>query len=129
MILVDTPAVLWLNHADAKLSPAAKRTLVEERVKGSLAIADFTLREIAMLVLRGRVMLPSSLSDYLIFVQSLFTVLPITAKIAERSVQFGPAYPNDPADQVIGATAIVHGLQLVTSDAAIRASGVVSCVW
>jgi len=129
MILVDTQAVIWLSNADEKLSESAKRTLVEGRIQGILAISDFTLLEIAMLVSRRRVTLPSSLGDYLAFVESLFTVLPMTPKIAERSVQFGPSYPNDPADQVIGATAIVHGLQLVTSDAAIRASGEVNCVW
>jgi len=129
MILVDTQAVIWLSHADEKLSESAKRRLVEGRIQGILAISDFTLLEIALLVSRRRVTLPSSLGDYLAFVESLFTVLPMTPKIAERSVQFGPSYPNDPADQVIGATAIVHGLQLVTSDAAIRASGEVNCVW
>lgn len=129
MILVDTQAVLWLSQADRRLSEVAKRTLAEGRVEGNLAISDFTLREIAMLVSRRRVALPSSLGDYLTFVESLFKILPITPRIAERSVQFGPAYPNDPADQVIGATAIVHGLRLITSDAAIRASGEVNCVW
>lgn len=129
MILVDTQAVLWLGHDEASLSEAARQALIAGRLEGTLAVSDFTLREIAMLISRGLVTVPTALGNYLAFVESLFTVLPVTAKIAERSVQFGAAYPKNPADRVIGATAIVHGLRLVTADAAIRASGEVNCVW
>jgi PIN domain nuclease of toxin-antitoxin system len=129
MILVDTQAVIWLTQANLKLSKVAERTLTDGRREGTLAVADITLREIAMLVSRGRVIVSSPLEIYLEFIESLFKVLPITAKIAERSVRFGTAYPNDPADRIIGATAIVHGAKLVTKDELIRASGEVDCVW
>lgn len=129
MILVDTQAVVWLTQGDVRLSVAAQRVLTTGRVEGSLAIADTTLREIAMLVSKGRVTASAPLEVYLEFVESLFIVLPLTAKVAERSVRFGPAYPKDPADQLIGATAIVYGARLVTADELIRASGEVDCVW
>lgn len=129
MILVDTPAVIWLTQANSKLSEAAQRVLASGRSEGNLAIADTTLREIAMLVSRGRVTISAPLEVYLEFVESLFRVLPITAKIAARSVRFGSAYPKDPADRLIGATAIVYGAKLVTKDEQIRASGEVDCVW
>jgi PIN domain nuclease of toxin-antitoxin system len=38
-------------------------------------------------------------------------------------------YPNDPMDRIIGATALVEGLKLVTADRAIRDSQAVSTVW
>ncbi len=129
MIVVDTQAVIWLTQADPRLSEAAHRALIEGRGEGSLAIADVTLREIAMLVSRGRVTVSTPLEIYLEFIESWFRVLPITAKIAERSVRFGAAYPKAPADQLSGATAIVHGARLVTRDEAIRRSGEVECVW
>ncbi len=96
---------------------------------GGLAIADITLREIAMLVARGRISVSTPLGIYLRFIESLFRVLPITAEIAEQSVRFSPAYPNDPADRLIGATAVVHGMKLVTIDRKIRASKEVDCIW
>ena len=129
MILVDTQSVIWLTQPVSRLSQAAERVLVAGRTEGSLAISDITLREIAMLVSRGRVTIDAPLGVYLEFVETLFKVLPITAKVAERSVRFGPEYPRDPADRVIGATAIVHGARLVTKDERIRASGEVECVW
>lgn len=129
MTVVDTQAVLWLNDDVARLSREAERVLVEGRLKGTLAISGMTLREIAMLVHRGRVTLQTPLDAYLIFLETLFTVLPITARIAAHSVRFSSEYPKDPADRLIGATANVHGAVLVTSDEHIRASGEVKCVW
>ena len=50
-------------------------------------------------------------------------------KKTEQSIRFSPAYPNDPADRLIGATAIVHGMRLVTIDKKIRATKEVDCIW
>jgi PIN domain nuclease of toxin-antitoxin system len=38
-------------------------------------------------------------------------------------------YPRDPMDRMIGATAIVEGLALITADAAIRKSKAVATLW
>jgi PIN domain nuclease of toxin-antitoxin system len=129
MIVVDTHAVVWLTQQQELLSEAAIAALAEERRHGQMAIADITLREIAVHVARGRVAISSPPEVYLRFIESLFVVLPVTAAIAERSTRFGTSYPKDPADQLIGATAIVHGAGLITKDDAIRASGEVDCIW
>ena len=47
------------------------------------------------------------------------------SEIAVRSVQFPKSYPNDPQDRVIGATAIVEGIRLLTHDKMIVKSGLV----
>ncbi len=129
MIVVDTHAVVWLTQEQELLSAAASVALTEGRREGRLAIADITLQEIAVQVARGRVIVSSPLDVYLRFIESLFTILPIDARIAERSARFSSLYPKDPADRLIGATAIVHKARLVTKDGAIRASGEVNCVW
>jgi PIN domain nuclease of toxin-antitoxin system len=129
MIVVDTHAVIWLSQEQGLLSEAAGLALIEGRQDGGLAIADITLREIAVLVTRGRVRVSTPLNVYLHFIESLFKVLPIDGRTAEQSMRFGPVYPKDPADRLIGATAVVHGARLVTKDEEIRASGEVDCVW
>ncbi len=129
MIVVDTHAVVWLTQEPKQLSQAARAVLVQARNEGALAIADITLREIAVQVIRQRITVSEPLAVYLRFVESIFRVLPVNGRIAERSARFGSAYPNDPADRLIGATALVHGAVLVTKDAAIRASGEVDCIW
>jgi PIN domain nuclease of toxin-antitoxin system len=129
MILVDTHAVIWLSQEQELLSTKARALLEDGRLRGSLAIADISLREIALLVVRRRVAVGASLDVYLRFIESLYLVLPITGPIAERSTQFSSLFPKDPADRLIGATAVVHGARLVTGDELIRASGEVDCVW
>ena len=81
-----------------------------------------------MLVTLGRIKPAIPLGLYLRRVEQMFEVLPITAAIAERSTQFSASYPRDPADRVIGATASVHGVSLVTRDKGIVASREVNCV-
>lgn len=78
---------------------------------------------------KGSIRVPATLLDYLRGLEQTFHVLPITASIAERSMQFSKAFPKNPTDRLIGATAIVHNARLVTADEKIRASGEVDCVW
>lgn len=129
MILLDTHAVLWLAQEPELLSGDAKEAISSARQKDGVAIADKTLWELAMLVSRGRVGVHSSLRDFLAAVERFCTVLPVTGAIAERAVLFSKKYPGDPTDRLIGATAVVHGLELVTKDEGIRGSGEVKCVW
>ena len=82
-----------------------------------------------MLISRRRVGIKTSLRDFLQAIEKNFTVLPISGEIAERAVQFTARYPKDPTDRIIGATAVVHDLSLVTSDKLILASGEVECIW
>ena len=42
---------------------------------------------------------------------------------------FPANYPKDPADRIIGATAPVEGLSLITADRAIQRSKVVHTIW
>ncbi len=113
-----------------KLSRRAAALISAARVEGDgVAIADVALWELGMLIARGRVKPPQSSALFLRHVEETFLVFPITAAIAETSMQFSNQYPSDPTDRLIGATALVHGLQLVTKDERIQASGDVPCVW
>jgi PIN domain nuclease of toxin-antitoxin system len=130
VILVDTHVVLWLALDPDQLSANALRALTEAREnQGGVAIADISLWEIAVAVERGKVALETELSEFLRLVEEAYRVLPVTGEIAERGTQFSKAYPRDPADKLIGATALVHGLKLVTRDEPIRDSGEVPVVW
>ena len=53
----------------------------------------------------------------------------MTPEIAALAVRLPETYPKDPADRLIGATAIVEGVPLVTADKQIRQAKVVETIW
>jgi PIN domain nuclease of toxin-antitoxin system len=82
-----------------------------------------------MLATRERIQLTTSLESFLREVEARFIVLPLTGMIAKRSVQFTERYPQDPMDRIIGATALIEGIPLVTKDEKIRHSKEVPSIW
>jgi len=46
--------------------------------------------------------------------------LNVTPAVAATAVELPPAFPRDPADRLIFATAVEHGWKLVTKDQGIR---------
>jgi PIN domain nuclease of toxin-antitoxin system len=129
LIVLDTHAVFWLAQTPELLSDRAIEAIASERQADGVAIADKSLWEMAMMISRGHVKVRTSMREFLQEVERNFTVLPITGAIAERAMEFSKRYPKDPTDRLIGATAVAHGLQLVTKDEGIRGSGEVNCVW
>ena len=130
MILVDTHIVAWLAFAPHEISRKAKRAIEDARKhRDGLAISDITLLELATLVSKGRIRLAISVESFLQEVESRFVVLPMNGRVCARAITLGGAYPKDPADRIIGATALVEGLSLLTADREIRRSGVCQTIW
>jgi PIN domain nuclease of toxin-antitoxin system len=130
VILVDTHIVVWLAFGQDRISRKA-RTAIDDARKNAdgLAISDITLFELATLTSKGRVRLDISLESFLQEVESRFVVLPITGRVGARAIGLPPSYPKDPADRIIGATALVEGLSLLTADREIRNSKVLRTIW
>ena len=104
MIVLDTHVWVWWTMYPDPLTEAQRR-------------------EIAKLCEYGRLELPVDLSDW--FHAALrspgVSLLELTPEIAVESVRLPGGFHRDPADQIIVATARVHGCPLVTSDAKIAA--------
>jgi len=130
MILVDTHVVVWLAFDQAQLSKNARAAINDARQNGDgLAISDITLLELATLSNKGRIRLDISLESFLHEVEARFIVLPISGRACVRVLGLPAAYPKDPADRIIGATAIVEGLPLLTADREIRRSRALPTIW
>ena len=130
MILVDTHIVLWLALEPEKISKRVQAAIDEARRDGAgLAISAMTLVEIATLFGKRRFHLAMSLESFLDELERRFVVLPINARTCARMLSLPADYPKDPADRVIGATALVEGMNLVTADREIRRAKVVRTIW
>lgn len=130
MILVDTHVVAWLAFDQNQISKKARTAINDARKSADgLAISDITLLELATLVSKTRIRLAISLESFLEEVEARFVVLPISGRACARAMELPASYPKDPADRIIGATALVEGLSLLTADREIRRSEAVQTIW
>jgi PIN domain nuclease of toxin-antitoxin system len=130
MILLDTHVVVWLAFDQEQISRKARSAIDDARKNADgLAISDITLLELATLANKGRIHLDISLESFLQEVEARFIVLPISGRACARITGLPASYPKDPADRIIGATALVEGLYLLTADREIRRSRTVQTIW
>jgi PIN domain nuclease of toxin-antitoxin system len=117
VILVDTHVVVWLAFDQGQLSKNARAAINEARQNGDgLPISDITLLELTTLTSEGRIRLDITLESFLREIEARFIVLPISGRACVRALGLPAAYPKDPADRIVGATALVEGLSLLTAD-------------
>ena len=87
--------------------------------------------EVATLAERGRIVLDEPAEAWLQSAIRLpqITVLEITPAIAARAGSLPRSVGGDPADRLIVATALQHGVPLVTKDGRIRDAQVLETIW
>lgn len=78
---------------------------------------------------KARIGLNISIESFLQEVEARFLVLAISRRVCVRALSLPTTYPKDPADRMIGATALVEGLPLLTADSEIRRSNAVQTIW
>src|SRR5580693_969012 len=114
LILLDTHVVIWIAQDQQRISSRAHNAITNTREGGQgLFVSSMTLLEVARLASQKRIQLTPNLEAFLREVERRFAVLPITGRICVQAFEFPANYPKDPADRVIGATAVVEGLSLV----------------
>ena len=130
MIVLDTHVMIYDALAPERMSSRARKAVNSGYKDESLACADISLWEIAMLIARGRV---DPLIDAREFIETMIAarcirVLPITIDIAVLAQSDLFAH-GDPADRLIASTAQRHGAALVTADTRLRALSHVKTIW
>ena len=131
-IICDTYIPIFYQDAPDRLSSLARRTFEQGIDSGQLALADISLWEIAMLFVRGRLnpQAPTTPADYIrdLVIGYGIDVLPITPDIA-FTAQSSIFTHGDPADRLIGTTAIVNNTPLLTIDEKLRAIPNLETIW
>lgn len=127
MIVVDTHTLIWWVLAPEKLSTGAREAIDSSEAIGFAAISCW---EVGMLSDRRRIDLDLEPALWLrnVIEARNVSILPITIEIGVLAAELQDILRN-PADCLIAATALTHGVPLVTKDERIQRSGVVATIW
>ncbi|HET6575832.1 MAG TPA: type II toxin-antitoxin system VapC family toxin [Fimbriiglobus sp.] len=121
MIVLDTH--VWVYWVDGGTQlPRDYRAFIQAEAPNGLGVCATSCWEVAKLVEYGRLQLACPVDQWLSqALQSPVQLLPLTPEVAVGSTQLPGTFHKDPADQIIVATARLHGCALVTLDRLIRA--------
>jgi PIN domain nuclease of toxin-antitoxin system len=115
-LLLDTHAVYWWSAEPDRISRPARAAM---KRADDLLIAAISWYELAWLAERGRIVPDIPIRSWLEDLGAHLRTVGITPAIADSAAGLPASFPRDPTDRIIYATAIEHGVKLVTKDGAI----------
>ena len=116
-ILLDTHVVHWWSAEPKRVSPTAREALEEA---DELVVSAISWYELAWLARHERITVTVPIRSWLQGLAAQLRTIGMTPAIADTAVALPSSFPRDPADRLIYATVVEHGLGLVTKDRAIR---------
>lgn len=115
-VLLDTHVVHWWSAEPSRVSDPAREAL---EAADDLAVAAVSWYELAWLAHHERIVLNIPVRSWVEGLGAQVRTIGLTPAIADTAAILPASFTGDPADRQIYATAIEHGLQLVTKDQAI----------
>jgi PIN domain nuclease of toxin-antitoxin system len=117
-LTLDTHVWIWMVEGIPRLDKRTIASIEQTVATAPVYVPSILLWEAAMLVSRSRVSLSLPIRDWfaLALERSGFSLAPITADVALAAAGLSAAFPGDPADRLIAATAKVLDAPLVTGD-------------
>jgi len=119
-LLLDSHVLHWWSAEPDRLSRAATRAIEDS---DELAVSAISWYELAWMAHHERIEVSISIRSWLDELSRDVRTIGITPAIAETAVTLPAAFPGDPADRVIYATAVEQGWRLVTKDRTLRGHG------
>jgi PIN domain nuclease of toxin-antitoxin system len=116
-VLLDTHVVHWWSAEPKRVSAPARKTLENA---DELVVAAISWYELAWLAKHERIVVNIPIRSWLQGLAAQLRTIGVTPAVADTAVALPSSFPGDPSDRLIYATAIEHGLGLVTKDRAIR---------
>jgi PIN domain nuclease of toxin-antitoxin system len=116
-VLLDTHIVHWWSAEPDRISQTGQKAL---ETADELLVAAISWYELAGLAERRRIEIDIPIRSWLEKLARQIRTIGITPAIAASAAALPASFPGDPMDRLIYATAIEHGVKLVTKDRAIR---------
>lgn len=116
-LLLDTHVVHWWTAEPHWVSPAAAAAI---EAADQLAVSAISWYELGWLAHHGRITVTMPVRTWLERLSAQLRTLPIVPNIADTAATLPATFPGDPADRLIFATAVEHGIQLVSKDRKLR---------
>lgn len=130
-LLLDTHAWVWSVTGSGRLSSRGKAAVRKASTEGGLLLSAISVWEVAKLVEKGRLRFDRAVESWIEKALEMpgLTLVPLTPAIACRACALPPPFHDDPADQIIVATARMEGATLLTADDRIRRYPHCQTVW
>lgn len=116
-LVLDTHVLHWWSAEPQRLSDHATEAVNSAQ---ELAVAAISWFELAWLAHNERIVVTVPVRSWLEGLSRDVRTLGLNPAIADMAVRLPTAFPGDPADRLIYATAIEHGYRLVTKDRRLR---------
>jgi len=118
-LLLDTHVWIWFVEGAAdELSPACVREIEYARLGAGVRVSAISVREASYAAANGRLKLARPFATWMTAALEPLRLMPLSLDTASAmlSCSLPGILHRDPGDQMIIASAMVHGLTLVTRD-------------
>ena len=128
--LLDTNVWIWLVERPQRLTERV-RAVVDDFANYPLGLSAISPWEVAKKASKGRLELSVPLDEWMAraIEETFISVLPLTPEISVESCRLPGDFHQDPADQIIAATARIHDLVLMSSNKRLLGYNHVRTAW
>jgi PIN domain nuclease of toxin-antitoxin system len=116
--LMDTHVWIWWHTAPEKLSSKVSDVIAGLGTNDQLLLSAISIWEVAKLVEKNKIRLSVGMDQWVAQALDMhqFQFLPLSPEIAIESTRLPPPFHQDPADQIIVASARLFDATLLTVD-------------
>ena len=125
MILLDTHVWLWWLLEEGDLDESERAMLDEQAMAGEIVISAASVWETEMMERSGKVILEPNFETWISRATDtqICRVIPIDEQVIMAMRKLPENFPDDPADRIIVATALLHDIPLATKNEVLQELG------
>ena len=129
--LLDTHTWIWWNARPENLSPQTRKLLANPHKYEELLLSAISVWELCKLLENGKIGLSCAVEEWIEKALDMpaLRLVPLTPRIAYHSTTLPGTFHQDPADQIIVATAREENATVITRDSRIAEYRYVQSIW